>query len=90
MIAMRTLRLTELSTSPVAREEELLRALGMSGICATERLRVTIAGRRLLLDGFADSVDEKHRVERACKELSIGSAIVNRLRVAAAEQGQVS
>lgn len=90
MIAMRTLRLMALSASPLAREEELLRALEMSGICATERLRVTIAGRQLLLDGFVDSVDQKHQVEMACREFAQGSTIVNRLRVAAAEQWRLS
>ena len=87
---MRALRLTELSTSPLVREEEILQMLRRSGICAAERLRVTVAGRRLLLDGFVDSVDQKHQVEMACREFAHGSAIVNRLRVAAAEQWRLS
>lgn len=87
---MKVLRLADDCCSPVAREEELLRKLRAAGICSRQRLRLMIAGRRLFLDGFVDSLDEKVRAEQACRELAQGSTVVNRLRVAAAEERQVS
>lgn len=86
---MRILRLVELSSSPLAREEELFRKLQAAGICGTEPLRLTISGRWLFVDGFVESLDEKLRAERTCREFAPGSTIMNRLRVAAPEERQV-
>jgi len=82
---MKVLRLAADSTSPLAREEELFRKLQAAGICGTELLRLTISGRWL----FVESLDQKLRAERTCRELAPGSMVVNRLRVAAAEERPV-
>ena len=87
---MKVLRPADESTSPLAREEELLRSLQAVGACCTDLLRLTIAGNRLFLDGFVPSLDQKFQAERVCQELAQGSTVVNRLRVAAAEERQVS
>ncbi len=87
---MKELRLADLPSSPLAREQELLRALQATCACAPERVRLTIAGRRLFMDGFVDSLSQKRQAERACRELAPGSTVVNRLRVAALEERQVS
>ncbi len=87
---MKVLRLAGESDSPLAREEELLRGLQAVGACCTDLLRLTIAGNRLFLDGFVPSLDQKLQAERVCQELALGSTVVNRLRVAAAEERQVS
>ena len=87
---MKVLRLAGESNSPLAREEELLRSLRAAGACCTDLLRLTIAGNRLFLDGFVPSLDQKLQAERICQELALGSTVVNRLRVAAAEERQVS
>ncbi len=87
---MKVLRLAGESDSPLAREEELLRGLQAAGACCTDLLRLTIAGNRLFLDGFVPSLDQKLQAERICQELAQGNTVVNRLRVAAAEEGQVS
>ncbi len=87
---MKVLRLAGESNSPLAREEELLRRLQAAGDCCTDLLRLTIAGNRLFLDGFVPSLDQKLQAERICQELALGSMVVNRLRVAAAEERQVS
>jgi hypothetical protein len=87
---MRKLRLADLASSPLAREAELFRKLQTATASGTERLRLTIAGRDLFLDGFVDSLDLKFQVEKACRELAPESTLVNRLRVAAAEERQVS
>lgn len=83
---MRALQLADLSSNPLAREAELLLKLHTAGVCGLDRLRLTIAGRRLFVDGFAGSVDEKLKIERACRELTPESYLVNRLRVAVAEE----
>jgi hypothetical protein len=49
-----------------------------------------MAGRWLFVDGFVDSLDQKLQAERACRQLAPGSTVVNRLRVAAAEETPVS
>lgn len=87
---MRKLRLADLASSPLAREAELLRKLQTATASGTERLRLTIAGRDLFLDGFVDSLDQKFQVEKACRDLAPESCLVNRLRVATAEERQVS
>ncbi len=87
---MKVLRLTGEPDSPLAREEELLRRLQTVGACCTDLLRLTIAGNRLFLDGFVPSLDQKLQAERICQELAQGNTVVNRLRVAAAEERQVS
>ncbi len=87
---MKELRLTDGSLSPLIREEELLRKLKAAGVCPPERLRLTIAGRLLFVDGFVCSLDEKRQAEKACHELATGSTVVNRLRIAAAEETRVS
>ncbi len=87
---MKVLRLADNSTSPLAREEELFRKLQAAAICCTDLLRLTIAGNRLFLDGFVPSLDQKLQAERICQELALESTVVNRLRVAAAEERQVS
>jgi hypothetical protein len=87
---MRLLRLVDVSLSPLARELELLRRLKEATACGTERLRITIEGRRLCLDGFVISVYEKFEVEKTCRALAPESILVNRLRVACAEEQRVS
>ena len=87
---MRFLRLVQASSNPLAQELDLLQRLQAAAACDTERLRLTIEGRRLMLDGFVGSVDEKFQLEEACRELAPGSVLVNRLRVAAFEQRRVS
>ncbi len=87
---MKVLRLAGESDSPLAREEELLRRLRAEGVCCTDLLRLTVSGNRLFLDGFVPSLDQKLQAERICQELAQGSTVVNRLRVATAEEGQVS
>lgn len=87
---MRTLRLVDLSSSPLSREAELFRKLQTAGVCSPERLRLTIAGRHLFVDGFVGSLDEKLGVEKACRELAPESYLVNRLRVAAYDETQLS
>ncbi|OFW65335.1 MAG: hypothetical protein A2Y74_02455 [Actinobacteria bacterium RBG_13_63_9] len=87
---MRPLRLVDAAQSPLAQELELLQQLQATTAGGTERLRLTISGRRLFLDGFAESVDHKFRLEDACKTLAPQSILVNRLRVAASEGPRVS
>ena len=87
---MKVLRPADESDTPLAREEELLRRLQAVGACRTDLLRLTIADNRLFLDGFVASLDQKLQAERVCQELAQGSTVVNRLRVAAAEERQVS
>jgi len=87
---MRKLRLADLASSPLPREAELFRKLQTATASGTDRLRLTIAGRDLFLDGFVDSLDQKFQVEKACRELAPESYLVNRLRVATAEDRQVS
>ncbi len=65
----------------IARELELLGRLEAGGAC-TDQLRLIIAGRRLFLDGFVESLDEKLQAEQVCDELTPGITVVNRLRVA--------
>lgn len=86
---MKVLRLADDSTSPLAREEEFFHKLQAAGIRGTEPLRLTISGRWLFVDGFVDSLDQKLRAERTCRELAPESMIVNRLRVASADERQV-
>ena len=86
---MKELRLTDGSLSPLMREEDILRELRAAGVCPPERLRLTITGRMLFVDGFVCSLEEKLQAEQACRELAPGSTVVNRLRVAAAEETQV-
>ena len=87
---MKVLRLADSSISPLVREEELFRMLQAAATCSTERLRLTIDGRRLLLDGFVESLDQKLQAERTCRQLAPQSTVVNRLRVCATEERQVS
>ena len=78
---MKILHLADASANPLAREEELLLALQAAGACSCQQLRLTIAGRRLFLDGFVESLDQKLRAEQACRELAPNNTVVNRLRV---------
>jgi hypothetical protein len=87
---MRTLIIVDWSSSPLALEEEILRELSLTGLRLPERLRLTITGRRLIVDGFVDSVQEKYQVEKACRTLAPGRTVINRLRVATDEERQVS
>ena len=48
---MKVLHPTGISASPLEREVELFRKIQAAGACSSERLRLTIAGRRLFLDG---------------------------------------
>jgi hypothetical protein len=82
---MRALRVADASSSPFAGEAELLRKLQTAGVSSAERLRLTIDGRCLFLDGFVSSVGEKLRVEKVCRQVAPESHLVNRLRVAVAE-----
>jgi hypothetical protein len=83
---MRVLRLANLSSNPLVREEELFRKLQTAGVSSPERLRLTIDGRYLFVDGFVSSVGEKLRVEKACRQVAPESYLVNRLRVAVADE----
>jgi len=87
---MRELSLSDRSSSPLLREEELLEKLRAAGACKPDRVRLTMAGRWLFVDGFVDSLDQKLQAERACRQLAHGCTVVNRLRVAAAEETPVS
>ena len=87
---MRELTLSDRSSSPVLQEDELLEKLLASGACQPDRVRVTIAGRWLFVDGFVDSLEQKLLAERECRHLAPGNTVVNRLRVAAAEERPVS
>jgi hypothetical protein len=83
---LRSLDVVDSALSPLSRETDLLWRLRATTPCGTERLRVIIAGRQLFLDGFAESVDHKHRVKSACRLLAPQSTLVNRLRVAVPEE----
>jgi hypothetical protein len=72
------------------REEELLRRLRAAAECSCTTVRLTVEGGRLFVDGFVSSVDEKSQVESVCRQLAPDTDLVNRLRVASAEQQQVS
>ena len=87
---MRELSLSDRSSSPLLREEELLEMLRACGACKPDRVRLTMAGRWLFVDGFVDSLDQKLQAERACRQLAHGCTVVNRLRVAATEETPVS
>ncbi len=87
---MRTLRLVDLHASPLAREQELLRQLRATEVCSSDTVRLTVAGRRLFVDGFVNSVEEKFLVETVCRKLAPQSDVINRLRVAFTEERQVS
>jgi hypothetical protein len=82
---MRVLRLADLATSPLVREEEFRRRLDAAGVCDSSKVRLTVTAHGLFVDGFVASVYEKLSVERACERLAPAYNIVNRLRVAAAE-----
>ena len=87
---MRELSLSDRSSSPLLREEELLEKLREAGACKPDRVQLIVAGRWLFVDGFVDSLDQKLLAERACRQFAPGSTVVNRLRVAAAEERPVS
>ena len=87
---MRILGVVDRSSSSLMREEELLRQLQATGVCTPGQLRLTIADRRLFLDGFVQGLDQKFLVERACRQLSPTNVLVNRLRVAPAEEYKAS
>ena len=87
---MRELSLSDRSSSPLLQEEELLEKLLAAGACKPDRVRLTMAGHWLFVDGFVDSLDQKLRAERECRRFAPGSTVVNRLRVAAAEERPVS
>lgn len=87
---MRPLRLVDASLSPLVQELELLQRLQAATAGGTERLRLTISGRQLFLDGFVESVDQKSQMEQACRALAPQSILVNRLRVAVSEGPRVS
>jgi len=87
---MRELSLSDRSSSPLLLEEELLEKLRACGACKPDRVRLMMAGRWLFVDGFVDSLDQKLQAERECRHLAPGSTVVNRLRVAAAEERPLS
>lgn len=87
---MRVLRPVSPENSPLAREEELLASLRAAALCSYRTLRLTVAGRKLLLDGFVASVEEKLQVERVCRRLAPDEDLINRLRVASMEEQRVS
>ncbi|NIO68887.1 MAG: hypothetical protein GTN71_07590 [Anaerolineae bacterium] len=87
---MTALRVGDASSSPLATEAELSRKLQTAGVCSPERLRLTIDGRYLFVDGFVGSVGEKLRVEEVCRQVAPESYLVNRLRVAVAEEPVIS
>jgi hypothetical protein len=87
---MKELPLADQSFGSLVQEEELFRKLQAARVCASDRLRLTVDGRRLFVDGFVESLDEKLQAERACRELAPWSTVVNRLRVAAADESRVS
>jgi hypothetical protein len=87
---VRPLRLVAACLSPLVQELELLQRLQAARAGGTERLRLTISGRQLFLDGFVECVDQKSQVEQACRALAPQSILVNRLRVAVSEGPRVS
>lgn len=87
---MRVLRPVSPENSPLAREGELLASLRAAELCSYRTLRLTVAGRKLLLDGFVASVEEKLQVERVCRRLALDEDLINRLRVASMEEQRVS
>ena len=89
-MVVRELRLSDRSVGPLLREEEMLEKLRASGACEPDRVRLTVAGRWLFVDGFVDSLDQKLLAERACRQFAPACTVVNRLRVAAAEERPVS
>lgn len=86
----RTLRPVDRFAGPLAPGQDVLSQLQTTGVCDSEWLRVTSIGRTLFLDGFVDSLEQKLRVERACRKLASGSTVVNRLRVATISDRQAS
>jgi hypothetical protein len=87
---MRVLRQIDLDSSPLAQEEELLRKLRRTGACSSADVRLVVAGHKLFVEGFVGSVNEKLRVEKACRRLAPQCDLVNRLRVASQGEPQVS
>ena len=83
---MRELNLSDRSSSPILQEEELLERLLACGACKPDRVRLTMAGRWLFVDGFVDSLEHKLQAERECRQHAPGSTVVNRLRVAVTEE----
>jgi len=73
---------SNLSATPVVQEQQLLSKLKEAHVCAEDRLRLRIVGRRLLVDGFVASLDQKIAVEAACRQFAPSIRVVNRLRVA--------
>lgn len=86
---MRVLRLVD-DANPLAREEALLRRLRTAMVRTSTTVRLTVAGRRLFVDGFVASVEEKFQVESVCRRLAPDSDLINRLRVACTAERQVS
>ncbi len=86
---MRVLRLVD-DVNPLAREEALLRRLRTAMVRSSTTVRLTVAGRRLFVDGFVASVEEKFQVENVCRRLAPDSDVINRLRVAFTAERQVS
>lgn len=87
---MRVLPFVDPSLSPILREEELMEELRAAGLSRPEWLHLTIAGRRLFLDGYADSLDEKFETEETIKHIAPDCLVINRLRVAAGLVREVS
>src|SRR3972149_4375660 len=69
-MVVRELRLSDRSLSPPLREEEMREKLRASGACEPDRVRLTVAGRWLFVDGFVDSLDQKLLAERACRQFA--------------------
>lgn len=86
---MKTVRFVEASSNPFLREQNLLRKLEGADLPGQDRLRLSVDGRFLFLDGFADSLDAKLETERACRRLASDCIVINRLRVAAPESSPV-
>jgi hypothetical protein len=77
-------------SAPLVQELELLQRLQAATAGDTERLRLTISERQLILDGFVESVDQKPQVEQARRALDPQSILVIRPRVAVSEGPRVS
>ncbi len=87
---MRPLRLVDMSLSPLVQELELLHQFQAASAGGTDRLRLTMSGRQLILDGLVESVDQKSQVEQACRALDPQSILVTRLCVAVSKGPRVS
>ncbi len=87
---MKILRFANNPTSAPVWEDGLFSKLEAAGASSCGRLRMTIASRRLFLEGLVESLEQELREERAGRKLAYGRMVVNRPRVAGADERPVS